>query len=337
MMTLEMRKTVLSVFLCLLAAVSSCHSDEQGKKPGTAKGASTSAPYELLVVCNKDWLKTANGDALKDIVNAEIPCLPQSESYFRTTTIDPVHFNRSFMFYANILKADVSPKYAAAECKIARDVYARPQIIVSLTAPDQASFAALCQQHKQQILDVFNQAELQREIRLLDKTFSGIVQRQAKHQFRCDIHAPEAINAIKVGKDFFWASSEGEHENYLNLCMYAYPYTSPKTFTLDYYLAMRDSVMRENIAGMTEAEYMSTDHRVVLSRDISVDGHYVQEVRGLWQMENAPMGGPFVSYSQVDTLRRRIIVVEGFVYAPGKDKRNFIRELEAALQTFRIE
>lgn len=332
-----MKKTLLLFYLCSLSVLFSCNSDnKQEQKSGTAKGASTSAPYELLVVCNKEWLKTSNAEPLKDIMYADIPCLPQSESYFRTTTIDPVNFNRSFMFYANILRAEVGPKYTAPECKVARDVYARPQIIVTLTAPDQASFQTLCQQYKQQILDLFNQAELQREIRHLKNSYSGIVQRQAKQQFQCDLYAPEAINATKTGKDFFWASSEGQHENYLNICMYAYPFSSASTFTLDYFLAKRDSFMRENIQGMNETEYMSTDHRVVQSRDISVNGHYVQEVRGLWQMENAPMGGPFVSYSQLDTLRQRIIVVEGFVYAPGKDKRNFIRELEAALQTLVI-
>ncbi len=331
-----MRK-LLFLACCLMAAACNQSSSDAGMKKGTAKGASISAPYELLVVCNKEWLKTSQSAAFKEIVNAEIPCLPQIESQFRTTTVNPANFSKSFMFYANIITCDISKKHAEPACQVARDVYARPQTIVSLTAPDQASFDQLCRQHRDQILDLFNQAELKREANRLKRTYSGIAQAQAKKQFGCDIHAPAEINAIKVGKDFFWASSEGDHENYYNLCMYSYPYTSTHTFTLDYFLAKRDSFMQKNIEGTGERQYMSTDRRVVQSRNITLDNHYVQEVRGLWQMEHAPMGGPFVSYVQLDSARQRIIVTEGFVYAPGKDKRPFIRQLEACLQTLSME
>ena len=81
---------------------------------------------------------------------------------------------------------------------------------------------------------------------------------------------------------------------------------------------------------------MSLDRRSLTSRYISVDGHFVQEVRGLWQMENDMMGGPFVSYSQVDTINNRVIVAEGFVYLPNKKKRELIRMLEASLQTLKL-
>ena len=48
------------------------------------------------------------------------------------------------------------------------------------------------------------------------------------------------------------------------------------------------------------------------------------------------MGGPFVSHAQLDEARQRVIVVEGFVYAPETDKRNFLRRIEAALFTLEL-
>lgn len=326
----------LATLLAILAACTSFVSCNSDKKKATAQGASISAPYELLVVANKDWMKSGNSEALREITEAKIPCLPQSENCFRVTSVNPSSFNRSFMFYANILVAEVSPKYAKAECTVGHDVYAHPQIIVRLTAPDQASFDNLCAANREHILELFNQAELQRECRQLGKRFSPVVARQARQQFGCSLLAPKEINAVKQGKDFFWASSQDTEENYLNICMYAYPYDSPETFTEAYCLAKRDSFMRQNIRGAQEGQYMSTDRRVVQTRDITVSGHYAQEVRGLWQMENAPMGGPFVSYSQIDSANRRVLVVEGFVFAPGKDKRKFIRQLEASLQTLKM-
>ena len=60
------------------------------------------------------------------------------------------------------------------------------------------------------------------------------------------------------------------------------------------------------------------------------------EARGLWEMTTEAMGGPFVSHSRIDTVNNRIIVVEGFVFAPDKMKRTMIRRLEAALYTLEL-
>ena len=49
------------------------------------------------------------------------------------------------------------------------------------------------------------------------------------------------------------------------------------------------------------------------------------------------MGGPFISYVLVDEELDRVYYLDGFVYSPSKDQREFIRELETILRTFRTE
>lgn len=325
---------VLTVGMLLLFA---CDGGTK-KQDGTAKGRSTSQPYELLVVCNKEWLKTDAATALKGIIDADVPCLPQREPQFRTTKIEPSAFTKSFMFYTNILVADINPKkYQKAECGVARDVYARPQLLISLTAPDQASFDELCLNYHDHILNLFNEAELQRQEQFLAKKFSGLVDRQAHSQFGCTLHVPEEINALKTGKDFFWASSEGQTEQYLNVCLYTVPYTSPQQLTQEAFVQRRDSVMAINIVGEREGQHMGTEPRVIQSRNIIVNGQTVQEVRGLWAMQGDAMGGPYVSLVQIDSARNRLLISEGFVYAPDKKKRDMVRRLEAALRTLHYE
>ena len=48
------------------------------------------------------------------------------------------------------------------------------------------------------------------------------------------------------------------------------------------------------------------------------------------------MGGPFVSISRVDEEAGKVIVAEGFVYAPEKMKRGLMRRLEGALYTLAL-
>ena len=59
-------------------------------------------------------------------------------------------------------------------------------------------------------------------------------------------------------------------------------------------------------------------------------------MRGLWKLEKAFMGGPFISHTILDESRNRVVTVEGFVYAPRLDKRLYVREVEAILYTFDI-
>lgn len=122
----------------------------------------------------------------------------------------------------------------------------------------------------------------------------------------------------------------------MNFVMYSYPYTDKETFTKEYFVNKRDSVMKVNIPGEREGMYMATDSMFVDVENIMVKGEYAQEVRGLWQMEGDMMGGPFVSHVRVDRPNGRVVVVEAFIYSPDKLKRNLMRQMEASLYTLRL-
>jgi hypothetical protein len=64
-----------------------------------------------------------------------------------------------------------------------------------------------------------------------------------------------------------------------------------------------------------------------------VNGKQVLVNRGMWRMENYFMAGPFVLYSFYNDQEKKVLAVEGFVLHPTKEKRKFIRELEAMIST----
>jgi hypothetical protein len=68
------------------------------------------------------------------------------------------------------------------------------------------------------------------------------------------------------------------------------------------------------------------------TRKILFNKSYAIETRGLWKTESDFMGGPFINYTVVDTARNRIVAFDGYVYYPNKDKRNYIRQLEAIIR-----
>lgn len=321
-------------FVFALLLLMSCGDSKKTKTAGSENTAS--AKWELLLVTNKEWLKTNDGETLRNLVNREIPSLPQVEPMFRVTTINHSALEGTFKAYANILVVEFGNKFAETKVTRARDVYARGQNVVSVQAPNSTSLNDLLEREGDRILDLLVNEELTRLVSYVKKHHSGIVMQNASKMFGCEFFAPKDINSIKKGKDFFWASEEGQHENHLNVCMYSYPYTAVDTFTPEFFRQKRDSVLGVNIEGVGEDEHMSTSSYAFVQRNIDLDGMFVQETRGLWEMTNAPMGGPFISYTMIDTINNRVLTAEGFVYAPEKKKRDFIRLLEASLKTIKL-
>jgi hypothetical protein len=94
--------------------------------------------------------------------------------------------------------------------------------------------------------------------------------------------------------------------------------------------------MEKNLPGERAGMYMTTDTLCTAVKPIAVHGKFAYEMRGLWVVKGDCMGGPYVSFSRVDEENNRVIVVEGFVYAPEKMKRGLIRRLEGALYTLKL-
>jgi hypothetical protein len=308
--------------ICLLASCSSGN-----EKKSAVKGKVQSAPYELLVVANKDWLKTEAGQKLVEIVEAPISGLPQREGNFRVTYVNPEAFKGVFQFYANILVVKVDMKHEESRMTLEKDLYARPQVVEGLYAPTDWAFVRLLEAHKKDILRHFNENEFARERKFLEKNYNGAVMAQVKKQFGVSINVPQDVDDMKIGENFLWASAS-KKDFQQNVCIYTLPWSNNLSFE-----DVRDSVMKVNIPGDREDQWMETDRRTVMIDDITRTDLLV--VRGLWDMRNDAMGGPFVSYCYVDTIRNRFLIVEGFVFAPDKKKRPIFQELwwEHATQT----
>ncbi len=294
------------------------------------KPASSGSPYEVLVIAEDDFWERPAGRALHKVLDTDIPGLPQPEASFRISQMDTELFSKVSNIFRNIIKVDIdSTQYTQSKMKFSRDVYSHPQVVLTIQSPNEADFARFVTRNTENIVDFFVKVEMNRLINELEEKHSTVVEELAKELFDCQVWAPSEINSSKKGQDFFWASSNGR----LNLCMYAYPYEGPQTFNKQYVLGKRDSVMKANIPGERPGMYMTTDTAFTMVKPIVVKGQYAMETRGLWYVEHDAMGGPFVSHSRVDTLHNRVVVVEGFVYAPDGAKRGLIRRLEGSLYT----
>ena len=293
-------------------------------------------PYEMLVVMGDDQWERPLGRAVFNVLDTDVPGLPQSERSFRITRVNPSAFDSNmFRIMRNVILVDIQNIYTQPKFKFARNVYSYPQMVMTLQAPDEASLAEYVNKNAQSILDFFTKAEMNREIDNLREEHNLEASRLAKEILGVDIWVPWTVNNFKQGKDFLWASTNTGKKD-MSIVLYSYPYTDKKTFTLEYFLNKRDSVMKVNIPGGREGSYMTTQRDFVYVKDATVQGKYAQVARGLWRVQGDRMGGPFVSHSRVDEANGRVIVAEAFIYAPESLKRDLMRRMEAALYTLQL-
>ena len=330
------RQTInlLGIVLMMLV-LSSCGGDGKGGGKSLFTPVSSGRPYEMLVVIDKCMWERPAGRALFNVLDQDVPGLPQPERSFRISNVGPDRFERGFRIFRNIIDVDIQPIYTQAKLKYSRDSYSSPQMIMTIQAPDEKSFEEFVQKNGQVIIDFFTKAEMNRQIALLKKKHNELASTKVGSMFGCDVWIPNDLERYKQGEDFLWFST-GRGTSDLSFVIYSYPYTDKNTFTKEYFIHKRDSVMEANIPGAREGMYMATDSDYVDVKDIVVRGEYGFEARGLWYMKGDMMGGPFVSHARVDRPNGRVVVVEAFVYAPEKQKRDLIRQMEASLYTLNL-
>jgi len=310
----------------------------QGCNSNPVRARATGFAYEIVVTMDKALWDSETGQSIKDDLESEIPGLPQPEAAFKITYATPGNFNGLLTYVRNILvvKLDNS-MYTKTSLTYENDRWTQGQVVLTITAPDAQSIVEYMKSNEtNRIARFFTNIEMNRAAEQFGKNYSKDVMDNVKSRFDIMLNVPTDITYTRNEEDFFWASNNA-NTGRTDLIVYTFPYTDPNTFTEKYLIAKRDSVLKKNLPGAFPDSYMATETRYNLSyTPVTLRGKYCGILRGQWKMVGDMMGGPFVSHARLDETNNRVVVVEGFVYAPETNKRNFIRRIEAALYTLRL-
>ena len=325
-----MKQMFTILFVLLLTGLSSCDSAPTVKR-------ATGAPYEIVVVMDNDIWKSHTGTVLKEELTIPVPYILQTEPSMRYSYSRPEQFVSYMMFFRNILVVNVDKsQYTKVSILKSNDKWAEGQAVLYLNAPDISMLEEYLTENKGLLVNYYTKEEMRRAVEFLSKSYSQRVMDDVKAKFGITINVPEDITSFRHEGDCMWFSNSASIGR-MDMLIYSFPFADKNTFTLDYLVAKRDSIAKIMVPGSFEGTYMSTEKRVIDYSSTTLHGKYCGVLKGLWRMEGGDMmGGPFVSYARVDEQNQRIIVTEGFVYEPRKEKRNYIRRLEAALQTTRF-
>lgn len=138
-------------------------------------------------------------------------------------------------------------------------------------------------------------------------------------------------NETQSGSAVYWIQQ--------GILIWSKPYTDTTQLTLDGALRDRDTMLKYHVPGKVENSYMATEYDPYYKPEgkiIKYRGAYCVEIRGLWKHAGNPAafgGGPFVEYVLHNEAKKSVVTVCVYIYGPNFDKREYIREAEAMLNT----
>ncbi len=319
------RKIQFFSIMIMMMLLGACDSRNQTsmKKNVTGKAG------ELVVVIKPTAWDNAPGDLIRDVLAQPQLSLPQEEPIFDLINIPHDAFGQIFKTSRNLLIVKIGNNVEKNDLRLKRDVHAFTQAVAYIDAKSFNDFEKLFNDNSDKIASFFMKAERRRLVLNYSKYYERAVASETEEKFGITLNVPPGFVVDKVEDDFMWIRFETP-EISQGIFIYTFPYEDDNTFTADYMKIRRNIVLRENVPGPTEGSYMSTESDLpVVYNTFRKDGNYASEMRGLWTVENNFMGGPFINLAMLDMLDNRVVVLDGYVYAPGKDKRNYLRQVEA--------
>lgn len=320
--------TLLAIFMLLV----SCNTSTEPPRK-ILKEANGRINSLLVVMKNSQW-QGAMGDALREVVAEPVLGLPQPESQFEVSQVPLEHFGKMFRATRNVIILEIGDENAV---NVSKNVYASPQVILTISGTSEEEVIRLIDENKMKIVNAYKSSDILSVQRAILKNHYPIANMKTFQEQNYGLKIPRKYNVVEDNGEFLWYRYRMAGGHSLELITYTYPLESAEDEAGENISINRNVIGSKYIPGEKEGSYMITEEAYTPHTfKVDLNGYSAFETRGKWEVYDMFMAGPFLSYSVVDKANNRMIVVEGFTYAPAINKRDYMFELEAILRTFKM-
>ncbi|MDB4401944.1 DUF4837 family protein [Algibacter sp.] len=288
----------------------------------------------VSVVTENDLWDGRVGEAIRNVLAKPIYGLPQDEPTFTISQIPTSVFSGFVTKNRTVLKIETNKE---AGITISDNVYAKPQKVIVVSGKTKEEIIDVLKANETKIIDIFRNEELSERLRQMAKSPHNF--ETIKEKLGLTIEFASVYRKAKETDNFFWIRKDITTGT-TNLMIYELPYDAIKRndSVVNQIIKIRDSIGRAYIEGPVEGSYLITENAYTpFHGETIIDNKPTLETKGLWDVKNAFMGGPFINYAIEDKINKRWVVVEGFAFAPSVEKRNYMLELEAIIKSVKIQ
>jgi hypothetical protein len=328
------------LFAIVLLISFSCNNPNQTTSTGSNSPSillpsiSGSAGEVLIVMDNENWKGNA-GNILRETLEQQYPALPQPEPLFDVVHITQGAFDNLFQHHRSIIVVNLSPEISKSKVGYFENVWAKPQIMIKIEAKSSYDLDSLLTKEKGNILYNIQSYDRKRMISLFNDSKDQTIKSEVS-KFNISLAIPRGYSTDLSNDEFASFSIETAKTSQV-IFVYQYPYHGSKDFLTENIILKRNEFLKKYTVGTRTGSYLTTANLFPpLAYDIKKNGQDIVEIRGLWELVNGYMGGPFILHAALDQKRNMVVVVEGYVYNPNNKKRNTMRHLESIVYSMQF-
>lgn len=325
-----MKHVFLIIVLALL--ITGC-GDNKTKNTKILSDSSGNINNVSVVIDNELWGGSV-GETIRSVLAKPVDGLPQDEPIFSMSQIPPAVFSGFVAHNRTVLKIEKGNK---AAIKFLDDVYAKPQKVVLVSGPTKEAIINGINTNSDKIIKAFKSEELKEKQRRINLSLHDV--KPIEKELGLTIKFPTAYRIAKHDASFFWIRKDIKTGT-LNLMLYQLPHNAiqKNDSVVNQIIKIRDSIGKAHIPGRFDGSYMITENAYTpFHFETTLDNKPTLETKGMWEVKNDFMAGPFVSYFIDDKANNRWVAIEGFVFAPSVAKRDYMFELEAIIKSIKIK
>ncbi|PQJ75270.1 DUF4837 family protein [Polaribacter gangjinensis] len=290
----------------------------------------------MVVAKVSDWTSDI-GQEIRTSFGELMVGLPQPEPILTLSQVAPSGFSAMMKAHRNLLIISESDNEGFS---VRKNVFAQPQTIVYVQGKNDETIIKLLQKHKNDIKEIFIDADVKFTQAVFEKDKLAENQFKTIKNLGISLTIPTSYKLVDDTGEFLWLrqhllsgiAKTGSN----NILVYSIPLENEQIVS-ENIVAVRDSIGKKYIPGSFEGMYMITEAAYTpFIFDATIDGKKAYETRGKWEVKDDFMAGPFLNYSIIDKKNNRVVVFEGFTYAPSVNKRAFVFELEAIAKSIKI-
>ncbi|MCI5706048.1 MAG: DUF4837 family protein [Odoribacter sp.] len=332
-----MRK-VLAILLMGLLLGSGLISCKEGGGRKAALQAVTGSVNEILVITPKVRWDGPIGDSIRAYFGQPQMGLPQGEPVFDLISLPMSNFDKTVKAHRNVLIVSLKSSVDTASITYSDSPWARSQKVFRIVAPTEEAFYKVFDANKEKIMRVFLAAERDRLIDIYKSSPNTKVFDTFRDEYDMLLYCPGGYNINKDTADFVWASYETRVDS-RGFIFFEEPYESVSQLEYQVILDEVNEKLKQFIPGPLDSTWMALDMVTPMTAaNYQYAGkHYAWLIKGLWQVENDYMGGPFVLNVVLDQKNNRVLYMMGYVYAPDGKKRNLLRQVESIVYSMNID
>ncbi|MBP3547611.1 MAG: DUF4837 family protein [Alistipes sp.] len=293
--------------------------------------------YDTVVICADEAWNAGLGEAVEALLEEPTPGLTRPEGLF--TIVRRVAADKASnidRMYGNLLVVNINAAVSEPSFSVEKNVYARPQTVVVVTAPTLQSAIGFLTEAGAAIRDVMEEGERRKSNNYYSSRSADELMADFKATTGFEMLIPQGFfKATTADKSLTWYLRDYPTKAQY-IFTYESEYTSPEDLTPKWLMMSLDNKLASISSKGAAGSYMGVnENEPTYASVVDVAGREWVELRGRWEVTNDFMGGPFVSFSSVDAEQKKILTVMFALYAPEDPQRNLLRELEHLFYTLK--